>query len=285
MPTSLHRCPNPACQYEANPQDSQYCEACGNALPSRQSASELSSIPPFASTDKVPTQATELDFAHGSGRESPDTSLDPELRESQYAEPVSLSISSLSVSQSPESASPPITSGSDFSATVYLNNHTQPAAPSPVHATQNQPATPAPSVVPHPTQPLQLASKPSSPQPARLLWQSSVRGIHVEFEKLEYLIDRSPMTIGYFKPDSGPVDIAIDLIPGWEQTSPQHAQLDWDGKQWIIQDLGSQSGTFRRSSQNRVWERLEVATPLLDHDQVSIGPLILIFQMAHEACD
>lgn len=88
------------------------------------------------------------------------------------------------------------------------------------------------------------------------------------------------MTIGYFHRESGPVDIDINIIPGWEQTSPQHAQLVWDDQQWIIQDLGSQSGTFRRSPHNGRWEHLKVATPIIDHDQLSIGPLKFTFKMS-----
>jgi len=84
------------------------------------------------------------------------------------------------------------------------------------------------------------------------------------------------MIIGHFDPELGPVDIDLSLLPGWERTSAQHAQLQWNKNSWNIQDLGSQSGIFLRSRQNQ-WSRITQLTPLSHSDQISIGPIQFVF--------
>lgn len=124
---------------------------------------------------------------------------------------------------------------------------------------------------------IQSPSSSSSIKPALLIWQPPAHVISQDLKPQKYVIDREIMNIGYFSPETGPVDIDLSIIPEWEKTSAQHTQLYWNGQCWNIEDLGSKSGTFLRSKQNQ-WSRITQLTPLNHADQISIGPIQFILE-------
>ncbi|MFZ4666268.1 MAG: FHA domain-containing protein [Prochlorotrichaceae cyanobacterium] len=235
----MESCPN--CHYKDNPKDSLYCEACGSELkPSQRQAS----VDPDFMEDMQDGNLSNDNFVFEPviselPNDAPqDSDLQPEPR-FYHEEPV--------ISKAP---------------------NPQPSIPyssAPVHPVKEDFPTVKPSL-----------SSSSLIKPAVLI---SLRPAHInlkEFVAQEYLIDRDMMIIGHFDPELGPVDIDLSLLPGWERTSAQHAQLQWNKNSWNIQDLGSQSGIFLRSRQNQ-WSRITQLTPLSHSDQISIGPIQFVF--------
>lgn len=100
-----------------------------------------------------------------------------------------------------------------------------------------------------------------------------------EFNQREYSIDRKTAKIGCFDPETGPVDINLEGIPGSEQVSRQHGELKWDGHHWVIRDLGSTNGIFLRSPDADAWSnRITVPTPIYNGYEVAIGPVFFDFE-------
>ncbi|MFB0545610.1 MAG: FHA domain-containing protein, partial [Anaerolineae bacterium] len=63
-----------------------------------------------------------------------------------------------------------------------------------------------------------------------------------------------------------------DVIINHPQVSRRHARLTWDGRRFIIQDLGSTNGTFVNGL------RITASQPLKDGDTIGLGSLLLSFQ-------
>jgi len=81
-----------------------------------------------------------------------------------------------------------------------------------------------------------------------------------------------PVVIGRFDVESGPVDIDLGRLPEAEYLSRRHAQFDLrDGQNWSVSDLGSQNGTFHRSSGGAQFVRVTQEQALTDGDEVSFG--------------
>jgi pSer/pThr/pTyr-binding forkhead associated (FHA) protein len=61
-----------------------------------------------------------------------------------------------------------------------------------------------------------------------------------------------------------------------ERVSRRHAQVEWDGEQYLLRDLGSRNGTALNG------RRIERPTPLHHGDLIGIGGFTLFFDAADE---
>lgn len=95
----------------------------------------------------------------------------------------------------------------------------------------------------------------------------------------EFPLDGSTMIVGRFDPDTGPVDIDLEGLPGEETVSRPHAEICMEGGQWKINDLTSTNGTFiRRVGNSRFGARLASPEVLNPGDEVAFGKVRFVFQ-------
>ncbi|TAF11313.1 MAG: FHA domain-containing protein, partial [Nostocales cyanobacterium] len=59
----------------------------------------------------------------------------------------------------------------------------------------------------------------------------------------EYPLDNNAI-VGIFDPDSGPVDIDLEIFSGSETVSRNHAEIYPEMGTWKVKDLGSTNGIF-----------------------------------------
>ena len=90
----------------------------------------------------------------------------------------------------------------------------------------------------------------------------------------------TPIVVGKFDPDQGPIDIDLSGLPGQEHISRQHAELHYDSG-WMVRDLGSTNGVFiRKAGQPKFQPRLLSTTRLEDGDEVAFGNVRFRFRTA-----
>jgi hypothetical protein len=96
--------------------------------------------------------------------------------------------------------------------------------------------------------------------------------------------------IGHFDADTGPVDINLKGFAGFQEVteqgevyfyiSRQHAEIEKQGEQWIVQDLGSVNGVFiKRQGQKRFSPRITSPEVLNSGDEVKFANIAFVFQL------
>ncbi|NET73195.1 MAG: FHA domain-containing protein [Sphaerospermopsis sp. SIO1G2] len=94
----------------------------------------------------------------------------------------------------------------------------------------------------------------------------------------EYPLDNNAI-IGIFDPDSGPVDIDLEIFSGSETVSRNHAEIYPEMGTWKVKDLGSTNGIFiKPSGQTRFSARITTPQILNSGDEVAFGKVRFLFQ-------
>ena len=92
-------------------------------------------------------------------------------------------------------------------------------------------------------------------------------------------LTNSPVLVGKFDPNQGPVDIDLGNFVGNQYLSRRHAELFFD-KGWTVRDLGSTNGVFvRKNGQSNFLPRLQSPYQLEDGDEVAFGNIQFRFRL------
>ena len=95
----------------------------------------------------------------------------------------------------------------------------------------------------------------------------------------------SPVLVGKFDPNQGPVDIDLGNFVGNQYLSRRHAELFFD-EGWAVRDLGSTNGVFvRKSGQSNFLPRLQSPYQLEDDDEVAFGNIQFRFRLTRQNQD
>jgi pSer/pThr/pTyr-binding forkhead associated (FHA) protein len=87
----------------------------------------------------------------------------------------------------------------------------------------------------------------------------------------------SPCIIGRYDPNVGPVDVDLASIQEGPYVSRRHAELRYEGGQWILKDLGSSNGTFILS-ESGCFTRITEETTLKNGDHIAFGNAQFLFR-------
>jgi pSer/pThr/pTyr-binding forkhead associated (FHA) protein len=80
------------------------------------------------------------------------------------------------------------------------------------------------------------------------------------------------VSIGRFDVETGPVDVDLGPLPEGAYLSRRHAEVRRDANgNWFIKDLGSQNGTFVRSTSSQQFQRVVQEQPINDGDEIAFG--------------
>lgn len=95
----------------------------------------------------------------------------------------------------------------------------------------------------------------------------------------EFILEESPLLVGKFDPETGPVDIDLEKFPDAEYISKTHAEIFYENGSWKVKDLDSTNGVFLRkigeASRDKV---VNQAIVLNSGIQVFFGKICFIFQ-------
>ncbi len=95
----------------------------------------------------------------------------------------------------------------------------------------------------------------------------------------EFILDKSPIIIGRFKPGEKPVDINLESFSGSHTVSRQHGMIYRESGQWNLKDLDSVNGIFiRRQGQSRFSKRITTLEILNSGDVISFGKVCFEFK-------
>jgi pSer/pThr/pTyr-binding forkhead associated (FHA) protein len=103
------------------------------------------------------------------------------------------------------------------------------------------------------------ASNQNQAPPVRLTWQT------LEGESQERVLDKGKVIIGRM-PEG------CDICIADYYASRHHAEISFDGKNYLVRDLGSANGTFLND------QRLEAPQVLQDGDLVKVGRVVFYFE-------
>ncbi len=95
----------------------------------------------------------------------------------------------------------------------------------------------------------------------------------------EFILDKSPIIIGRFKPGETEVDINLETFTGSRTVSRRHGIIYREQAQWKIKDLDSDNGIFiRRIGESKFSKKIIEAKILNSGDVISFGKVSFEFK-------
>lgn len=143
---------------------------------------------------------------------------------------------------------------------------TSPPTPPPIPETRY----PTPTPTPNPT--LNSPSFPNTATTARLIAKQPNPPIS------EFPLDSNAI-VGIFDPDTGPVEIDLEVFSGADTVSRSHGEIYQEGGVWKVKDLGSTNGIFiKRVGQTRFGARITIPETLNSGDEIAFAKVRFLFQ-------
>lgn len=95
----------------------------------------------------------------------------------------------------------------------------------------------------------------------------------------EFILEKSPIIVGRFKPGESEVDINLESFSGSRTVSRRHGKIYREQGQWKVQDSGSDNGIFiRRQGQSRFSKKITKSEILNSGDAIAFGKVTFEFK-------
>ena len=154
-----------------------------------------------------------------------------------------------------------------------------PAVPLAHSAAAVQPAAaPISPVMPPPPTPTAAVPPPLSSPGSAGASLTIVRGGALTSEKVAW--SGTPVVVGKFDVDEGPVDVDLSQFPEAGYVSRRHCEIWCDASgQWLTKDLGSSNGTFVRTVGGQKFQKVSGDQVLKDGDELALGNARFVFHI------
>ena len=94
----------------------------------------------------------------------------------------------------------------------------------------------------------------------------------------EFLLEESPILVGKFDSDFGPVDIDLEQFEGADYISRNHAEIYYQNGTWQVKDLNSENGVFIKRIGQKRFAKVTDTESLNSKDEVAIAKIRFIFE-------
>lgn len=236
----------PACGFDKNPANAEFCDACGSELVSPSAQNSVGATVDSVADSQAMLQAFEPVTA---SPETPQGLVPPPPTEPQIPQGL--------VPPPPDEPQIPVPDVTADKPIIPLPSFSPPEPPVAVPISNN--AIGSSSIDQGIMTARLIAKQPGSPVP-------------------EFLLD-GVSSVGIFDPDSGPVEVDLDGFYGHEMVSRRHAEIYPEGGGWKIKDIGSTNGVFIKPvGQSHFGARLQSPQTINSGDEVAIAKVRFLFQ-------